>query len=209
MFSGFTRSLQFKSAGLLVIISLAGCGPEALPREQPEAMYGQAMQRAERASREAGRAALEAKRERERAAELLAEARSLTTRLENAERRCAEQVSRISQAEDSRRRDAKRRVEQAKHEKEIIDAVPTPVPTPVRPVDPEYSPSDAPLETGGNSSKPAPAAPAAGKAVSGDGAKAPEGAKPAESGKPGAERSAEHASEHSSEHGADHGGEHR
>ena len=178
-----------------VILVLGACAPEALPREQPEAMYAQAMQRAERASREAGRAALEAKRERERSAELLAEARALATRLESAERRCAEQVSRISQAEEARRRDSKRRVEQAKHEREAIEAVPTPVPTPVRPADPEYSPSDAPLETGGAAAKPAPAAapPAENKApAAAEAPKPAQAPKPAEPGKPAAAHGAEH-----------------
>ncbi len=130
---------------LVALSWCSSCAPEALPREHPDQLYGQAMQRAELAAQDARRASAEAKQERERSTQLLAEVKALVARLEAAERRCADQVGRLSKAEDNRRREARKKADHVKHEQAMEAAAPSPSPTPEKPKDPEYSPSDAPL----------------------------------------------------------------
>ena len=130
------------------IICFIGACSEALPRERPENEVGDALIRAEKAAADASRQAAAAKAQAEANAKLLAEARALVAQSEAARSECADHYRRITDAEKARelaRRKAfaKRKMVEQPTEPALPAATPTPAP---QAKDPEYSPSDAPVD---------------------------------------------------------------
>lgn len=144
------------TASLITAAALVfGCA-DALPRQRPEGELASALKSAEEFAAQAERNAVSAKAERERAEQLYAEMESLRGRIEAADARCANGLRKVVDARSRAERVFLQRAAQAKKAKKVsaeveVKAATTPAATPT-PVEPEYSPSDAPL---GNAAKPA------------------------------------------------------
>ena len=135
--------------GLCFCAPLFGCA-EALPRELPEKEVGDALIRAERAAQAANKAATEAKASADKNAKLLEEARGLLVRAESARAECAGNYQRMQSAEAARRKAEQLRAERARKAAAAAAAAraaaeEAAVAEPPKEVDPEYSPSDAPI----------------------------------------------------------------
>lgn len=135
---------------------VAGCA-DALPRQRPEGELASALKSAEEFASQAERNASSAKAERERAEQLYAEMESLKGRIEAAEARCASGLRQVVDVRNRAERVFLQRAAQAKKAKRVteeakVSATPAATPTPV---EPEHSPSDAPIGNAPKASAPA------------------------------------------------------
>lgn len=140
-----------------------GCA-DALPRQRPEGELASALKSAEQFASQAERNAASAKAERERAEQLYAEMESLKGRIEAAEARCASGLRQVVDVRNRAERVFLQRAAQAKKAKRAAAeaeakpaAAPSATPTPV---EPEHSPSDAPIGNAPKASLPAKSEPA-------------------------------------------------
>lgn len=146
MSSNILAAARISTAALAACACLISACTEALPREQPIQEVGDALVRAERASNEAAAAAADAKNEAARQAKLLIELRDLRLRAEESRRSCEASVQRMADAERAREEARKRAQKRAAAAAAAAEAVPTATPEPEKPKDPDYSPSDAPVQ---------------------------------------------------------------
>lgn len=120
---------------------------DALPRHAPEGPLGHDIRESERVVSECARNADAARIERERAEQLLSEAKALAARAEEAERQCNQTVSQVGAAEQKVQRmfkvaaSKRAAAKKAEETQAVAEPVPSVAPTPPPVL---HSPSDAP-----------------------------------------------------------------
>lgn len=136
---GGRRTIRAAPAALSVCL-LVACA-DALPRRAPEGPVAEEIRQSEIVAEQCSKSAEAARIERERAEQLLSEARALAARAEDAERQCNATLRRVAESEKNIQLKFKHAAAKRAAAKKAEEAAPTPSPTPVKP---QYSPSDAP-----------------------------------------------------------------